>query len=266
MGSSAGPDIVASNRLVLNLDASDINSYPRSGTTWYDLSPYQNHGTLTNGPTHGYTHINGNHYIDFDGTNDYVDFGNDSSIIGLNDDDINTAQQFSFEVVIDAHTQDSAACVMGMGSFQSSTNEFNMNIGGADFNRFGGTVRLDTNNYRVYYSGTGDHTPINTTQGNYQHVVMTIDETNGMYIYVNSVLASDEQSANFSLSTIIGGHSFMSLGGNFRIGNLSFGAYVNASTFTLNGRIAIARVYNKSLTAAEIKQNFEVQRGRFNIV
>ena len=92
-----------------------------------------------------------NYSLDFDGTNDYVDFGNDSSIIGLNDDDINTAQQFSFEVVIDPHTQDSAACVMGMGSFQSSTNEFNMNIGGSNDNRYGGTVRLDTNNYRVYY-------------------------------------------------------------------------------------------------------------------
>ena len=80
MGSSAGPDIVASNRLVLNLDASDINSYPRSGTTWYDLSPYQNHGTLTNGPTHGYTHINGNHYIDFDGTNDYISIGTSSDL------------------------------------------------------------------------------------------------------------------------------------------------------------------------------------------
>ena len=119
MGSSAGPDIVASDRLVLNLDASDKNSYPRSGTTWYDLSPYQNHGTLTNGPTHGYTHINGNWYIDFDGTNDYVDFGNDSSLSGLNDDAINTAQQFSFEVIIDPHTQNSAVCVMGMGSFLS---------------------------------------------------------------------------------------------------------------------------------------------------
>ena len=94
---------------------------------------------------------------------------------------------------------------------------------------------------------------------------MTVDETNGMYIYVNSVLASDEQSANFTLSTIIGGHSYISLGGNFRIGNLSFGSNLN-SGYSLNGRIAIARVYNKSLTAAEIKQNFEVQRGRFNIV
>ena len=57
----------------------------------------------------------------------------------------------------------------------------------------------------------------------------------------------------------------MILSGTFRIGNLSFGSYVN-SGYNLNGRIAIARVYNKSLTAEEIKQNFEVQRARFNIV
>lgn len=264
MGSSAGPDIVASNRLVLNLDASDINSYPRSGTTWYDLSPYQNHGTLTNGPSHGYTHINGNHYIDFDGSNDYVDFGNDRSLSGLNDDAVNTAQQFSFEVVIDAHTQDSAACVMGMGSFSSNTDEYNMNIGGTSNNRFGGTVRITSGNTRVYYNGTDAHTPINTTQGNYQHVVMTVDETNGLYMYVNSVLASDEQSANGALSTIVGGHNNETEA--FRIASLSFGANLYLGNYTLNGRIAIARVYNKSLTAEEIKQNFEVQRARFNIV
>ena len=263
MGSSAGPDIVASDRLVLNLDASDKNSYPRSGTTWYDLSPYQNHGTLTNGPTHGYTHINGNWYIDFDGTNDYVDFGNDSSLSGLNDDAINTAQQFSLEVVIDPHTQNSGACIMGMGSFNSNTDEYNMNIGGSSNSRYGGTVRLTSGNTRVYYPGANDDTPINATQGNYQHVVMTIDETNGMYIYVNSILAPDSQSSNGALSTIIGGH--VNETNSFRIGNLSFGSVVN-SGYGLNGRIAIARVYTKSLTAAEIKQNFDAQRARFNIV
>ena len=262
MSTSSGPDIVASDRLVLNLDASDINSYPRAGTTWYDLSPYQNHGTLTNGPSHGWTQQNGNHYIDFDGSNDYVDFGNDSSLSGLNDDAINTAQQLSLEVVIDAHTQNSAACIMGMASFQSSTDEYNMNIGGSSNNRFGGTIRLTSGNTRTYYAGDDGDTPINTTQGNYQHVVLTADETNGMYVYVNSVLAPDEQNSNGSLSTILGGHNNET--NDFRIGNLSFGSNLNGG-YSLNGRIAIARVYNKSLTAAEIKQNFEVQRARFNI-
>ena len=89
-----------------------------------------------------------------------VDFGNDRSLSGLNDDAVNTAQQFSFEVVIDAHTQDSAACVMGMGSFSSNTDEYNMNIGGTSNNRFGGTVRITSGNTRVYYNGTDAHTPL----------------------------------------------------------------------------------------------------------
>jgi hypothetical protein len=38
--------------LKLNLDAGDITSYPREGTTWYDRSGKGNNGTLTNGPTY----------------------------------------------------------------------------------------------------------------------------------------------------------------------------------------------------------------------
>ncbi len=263
MATSAGPNIVAQDRLVLNLDASDINSYPRSGTTWYDLSPYQNHGTLTNGPSHGFTQKNGNHYIDFDGTNDYVEFGNDASLSGLNDDAVNTAQQFSFEIVIDPDTHSQGVCVMGMGSFSSNTDEFNLNIGGTGSNRYGGTVRITSSNSRIYWTGDNSHTPVNGTQGNYQHIVMTVDETNGMRFYTNSVLASNQQSTNSSYSNVMGGHDNET--NTFRIGQLSFGSYVNLG-WNLNGRVSIVRVYNKSLTASEIEQNFKAQRARFNIV
>ena len=44
------PRIVTSG-LVLALDAADVNSYPGSGTTWYDLSGNGYDGTLVNGPT-----------------------------------------------------------------------------------------------------------------------------------------------------------------------------------------------------------------------
>jgi hypothetical protein len=36
-------------------------------------------------------------------------------------------------------------------------------------------------------------------------------------------------------------------------------------SFFFNGRIAIAQIYNKALTAVEIKQNFNATRGRFGI-
>jgi hypothetical protein len=68
MGQIYGPSIVRSG-LVLHWDAADINSYPRSGTTIYDLSGNGNHGTLFNGVS--FSTANGGVLV-FDGTNDYV--------------------------------------------------------------------------------------------------------------------------------------------------------------------------------------------------
>jgi hypothetical protein len=74
MAISVRPSIVTSG-LVLNLDAANMKSYPRSGTTWRDLSGLGNNGTLTNGPT--FNSANGGSIV-FDGTNDFVT-GSDSS-------------------------------------------------------------------------------------------------------------------------------------------------------------------------------------------
>jgi hypothetical protein len=60
---------IVRNGLVLYLDAGITNSYPGSGTTWFDLSGNSNNGTLTNGPS--FSTLNGG-YISFDGSNDYV--------------------------------------------------------------------------------------------------------------------------------------------------------------------------------------------------
>ena len=65
MACNAGPDIIEDG-LVLCLDAANINSYPKSGTTWTDLAGFHD-GTLTNGPT--FSSDNGGVLV-FDGTND----------------------------------------------------------------------------------------------------------------------------------------------------------------------------------------------------
>jgi hypothetical protein len=43
---------IVTNGLVLSLDAADRNSYPGTGTSWFDMSGNGNTGTLTNGPTY----------------------------------------------------------------------------------------------------------------------------------------------------------------------------------------------------------------------
>ena len=60
---------IVQSGLKLHLDASALESYPGSGTIWYDMSGNDNHGTLTNGPT--FNSANGGSIV-FDGTNDYV--------------------------------------------------------------------------------------------------------------------------------------------------------------------------------------------------
>jgi hypothetical protein len=72
-----GENIVTQG-LVLNLDAANKDSYPGTGTTWYDLSGNGYNGTLTNG-TSFISNICGGCF-NFDGVDDYVDL--QYSIIG----------------------------------------------------------------------------------------------------------------------------------------------------------------------------------------
>jgi hypothetical protein len=57
------------NGLVFNVDASFTPSYPRNGTTWYDISSGGNNGTLVNDPT--FSSSGGGSFV-FDGTDDEV--------------------------------------------------------------------------------------------------------------------------------------------------------------------------------------------------
>ena len=67
LGRQIGTPIYNTNELVLNLDAGNANSYPGTGTIWYDLASGKN-ATLLNGPTY-----NTNGYLLLDGVNDRID-------------------------------------------------------------------------------------------------------------------------------------------------------------------------------------------------
>ncbi len=72
---SVNPPNLVTSGSVLNLNASLVMSYPRGGTTWYDINGTNttNNGTLTNGPTFNST----SNSIVFDGTNDYINWTTD---------------------------------------------------------------------------------------------------------------------------------------------------------------------------------------------
>lgn len=60
-------DTTITNGLVFNMDASFIPSYPKNGTTWYDISSLGNSGTLVNGP-----YFDSTGSLVFDGADDSV--------------------------------------------------------------------------------------------------------------------------------------------------------------------------------------------------
>jgi hypothetical protein len=62
-------DSIVTNGLILNLDSSFLPSYPRNGTTIYDVSSSGNNGDLVNGPT--YSGIYGGSIV-FDGSDDTI--------------------------------------------------------------------------------------------------------------------------------------------------------------------------------------------------
>jgi hypothetical protein len=70
MGLAHSPSIVTDG-LKVCFDAANPKSYPGSGTTWYDLSGNDNHGTLLNSPT--FNSDKGGCFV-FDGTNDRISF------------------------------------------------------------------------------------------------------------------------------------------------------------------------------------------------
>jgi hypothetical protein len=60
---------IVKDGLVLNLDAAKLDSYPRTGIVWNDISGFQNNGTLVSGQT--FNSLNGGSIV-FDGTDDFV--------------------------------------------------------------------------------------------------------------------------------------------------------------------------------------------------
>lgn len=73
MSFNYSPKIVNDSSLLLYLDAANTKSYVSGSTAWRDISKGGNNGTLVNGPT--FSSANGRSIV-FDGTDDYVNFGN----------------------------------------------------------------------------------------------------------------------------------------------------------------------------------------------
>jgi hypothetical protein len=227
MSAHANPDIVQDG-LVLCLDAADKKSYSGSGTTWTDRSGNGYDGTLTNGPT--FDSANGGS-IDFDGDDDRVECGT----VTMADNN------FSLEIVFEWDDIDTSSIGFLIGG---NLEELEIHTGGG-----AGTNGLRFIPYDYPNNSVIDATNIITSGIN--HVVFTAQNSSYSKAYKNGELFSTSSTtSSITLNTSQ---------------TVKIGSRTNNSYY-FDGKIHLARIYNKALTAAEVLQNYNATKSRFEFI
>jgi hypothetical protein len=211
--------------LVLHFDAADVKSYAGTGTVFADRSRRRKNGSLVNTPTYSSSKIKSFEFS----SNKYIDIPNDT--------DFNT-QTPSVEVWIKTNATTQNGFWFEKGSVNTQYSLF----------QEGSSIR-----WRTLAGGQSDLSVVTSTYmdtSNWYQVVGTYS-SGFKRLYINSVLVSADTRSGTIPTDIVGG----------RIGAYGGGA----PSYFYNGSLALCKVYNKALTAAEVLQNFNATKSRFNI-
>lgn len=236
MGTSYNPRIVTEN-LVFCVDAANVRSYPKTGTTWTDLKG-GNNGTLNNMDASNFSGNNAGG-LTFDGTNEYCSF---SSIpngyqAGMTN--------YSMSIWFKLHSN-------GEGAFIEIGNT-NTNLQRIMFWLTAGSPRL----YALGASsgGTGGY--------RYSSVYLDLNRVyNAVYTYDNSGPLSrfyidGVEDTGLTNSTTSG--LLSALSGNFHI----CADAVYTQSYTPHATMFNVSLYTKTLTADEIRQNYLATKERY---
>jgi hypothetical protein len=219
---------IVTDGLVLNLDAGFTPSYPRSGTSIYDVSG-SNNGTLTNGPT--FNSGDGGSIV-FDGVNDYIQMSNSP-----------ITNNFSYCIWVKNNgggLNNPRAIVMSNGA-----NYLDINFDSTIMFSLIFSIGIGGWSQNIIRSESG----VVSSLGVWAHYSFTYNRQQAkIYFNGNEVASSNYTSApsnNYS--------------NNFTIGRFDVGRY------NLNGFISVVQLYNRALTATEVLQNFNATKGRFGL-
>ena len=235
---------IVTDKLALNLDAGFSPSYPFSGTSWYDVSLNSSMSVLLNGPS--YSPNNGG-YISFDGIDDKGQ-GPVSSAV-----DFTNTDAFSLESFCYASARSSSGMIPVIERYYWSTSGkggYGMRLAQYGHTRLSFYVTGTPPGSGVQDSGVES---VTTWQPNtWYHMVGTRSSSGVQKIYVNGVLENTVQ----GLTTI-------------PLTSADYPLMIAARGDTRDqyapSRIAVARIYRKELSASEVLQNFNAQKGRFGL-
>jgi hypothetical protein len=225
--------------LVVDLDASNANSYPGTGTTWIDLSGNGNNATLTNGPTYDTTA--GGNFV-FDGVND-------CAYRSLLNNTLTTTLSYNVWV---RHTGDFGPnrYVMALGRDVGGSSGGMALIGYGFSTSCSGQVAFE------FGSAVGRVcSGVTPSLGTWVNYCTTMDGTNTRF-YINGVLQATAAQGAGAVTSNPG---------------FSVGSYLTSATpptpanYWFRGNIARVSVYNRALTDTEVSNIFNATRTRFGL-
>jgi len=240
MSTLQGGGNIVRDGLVLLLDAANTKSYPGSGTVWTDLSRSGNNGTLTNSPT--FNSSNGGNII-FDGINEY------GSIPATNSTKFNgTDYSIACWVKVSSIHVSQYSGIFGRFSSAVSTTyngyflEAANNTGSDKF----AIVVANNNSFGRVFSDS-------TIVFNKWYYLLATSTSNVVRLYIDGLVQST--TLNFTTATI----------DNYPIMLGKYYTFAEYNTFFLPGSIGQCSIYNKSLSASEVLQNYNASKSRFGL-
>lgn len=228
---------IVTNGLIFNLDAGFTPSYPQSGETWYDISTSNTNGTLTNGPT--YTSSNGGGIV-FDGVDDYAIISNASDLINTT-----TSGTVDFFYKLNSVPDSNYEDVWGIRNSSS----------GRIFWYENNEIVNPSPIMRLVWRNSDDS--LNTISAQIPYDSLLVYNITFTYVVSggSTTIVLYKNGSLVQSSTV--NKVLASPSNEIRLGTDST-QYSNCTIFTY-------RAYNRVLSAAEILQNFNAQKGRFGL-
>lgn len=233
MAGSYYPKIVTEG-MVLCLDGGNRESYPGSGATWSDVSGNNNNATLVNSPTYTTANVG---TISLNGSTQYA-------TIPVSDT-MKPATALTQEVWIRLNS-------LGLQVF------FALQYGTSSNNAYclwyqDSLLRCAINTSGVFNSLTS----IALSTGVWYHLVHSWNGTTRS-LYVNTTLVASESRTGIIFYD--SSNTLATIGIDYE----GTGYNAGASWYT-NGSVSQVKLYNRGLSLAEIRQNFNATRGRFGV-
>jgi hypothetical protein len=231
---------IVTDGLTLCLDANAKRSYPGTGTTWFDLTPNQQNGSLS-----GLT-FNSSGYFDSDGTDDvvgpstfdYDDSGGAFTVCAwVNPDSLTNANSYS--AIINRSDNSNHIFSLYMNKSAASSNVGDMSAWIFDD---GGTLRQ--------HSASGNCI-LNVNEWNF-----CVWRWRDNFGFTFDLFNSDGQATQTASSSYVSRKDSTS---QFTIGRWRNSGYY------FNGKIGCANLYNRKLSNAKVLQNYNSMKSRFGL-